>query len=72
MKPANNTLAKLFQKEMSRMEFKGQSPFEKDEAEILWNSLTARKQSLLPLGNSYIILYIFNGNMLFKHKIFVF
>ena len=61
-------MAKLFQTEMTRMEVIGHSPFEKDEAEFLRDSLTARKRSLLPIGNSYIILYILNANMVFKHK----
>ena len=56
-------MAKLFQTEMTIMEVFGISPFEKDEAEFLRDSSTARKSSLLPIGNSYIIFYIFNGNM---------
>ena len=43
---------------------------QKDEAEFLRVSLTAKKQSLLPIGNLHIILCIFNGNMIFKHKFF--
>ena len=30
--------------------------------------MTARKQSLLPKGSNYIILYTFNINKFFKHK----
>ena len=40
---------------------------QKDEAEFLRISLTAKKQSLLPIGYLHIILCIFNGNMIFKH-----
>ena len=72
MNPANNTMAKLFQTEITKLEVKGHSPFKQDEAEFLRDASTARKRSLLPIGISYIILYILNGNMLFKHKIFVF
>ena len=44
-----------------------QSPFKKDEAEFLRDSLTARKRSLLPIGNFYTILCIFIGKMVSKH-----
>ena len=62
-------MARLFQTEKSRMKNSGQQPArQKDEAEFLRVSLTAKKQSLLPIGNLHIILCIFNGNMIFKHK----
>ena len=72
MNPSNNTMARPFQTEMTRMKVKGHSPFKKEEAENLWNSLTVWKRSILPEGNNYIILHIFNLNMLFKHKQIVF
>jgi len=61
-------MAKLFQSEMTKMMVKGQSSFDKEEAEDVQISLTARKRSLLPKGSNYIILHIFNLNMLTKHK----
>ena len=66
-------MARLFQTEKSRMKNSGQQPArQKDEAEFLRVSLTAKKQSLLPIGNLHIILCIFNGNMIFKHIFFFF
>ena len=51
------------------MKNSGQQPArQKDETEFLRVYLTAKKQSLLPIGNLHIILCIFNGNMIFKHK----
>ena len=51
--PAHNRMAKLFQTEKQKMA-------ESDKAEILQKSnTTARKQSLLPIGNLIITLYIF-------------
>ena len=62
-------MARLFQTEKSRMKILGQQPsFQTDEAEFLRDSLTVKKQSLLPTGNLHIILCIFNGNMISKHK----
>ena len=58
-------MARLFQTE--KMGVLGQSLFKKDEAEFLRDSLTARKRSLLPIGNLCIILCIFIGNMVSKH-----
>ena len=50
------------------MKNSGQQPArQKDEAEFLRVSLTAKKQSLLPIGNLHIILCIFNRNMISKH-----
>ena len=69
---SSNTMAKLFQSEMTKMMAKGQSSFDNEEAENLWISSTARKRSLLPKGSNYIILHIFNLNILFKHKKLVF
>ena len=60
-------MARLFQTEKSRMGVLGQSLFKKDEAEFLRDSLTARKRSLLPIGNLYTILCIFIGKMVSKH-----
>ena len=66
-------MARCFQTEKSRIGVLGQSLFNTEEAEFLGDSLTARKWSLFPIGNFYIILCIFNGNMISKHKIiFVF
>ena len=51
--PANNRMAKLFQTEKFKMA-------ESDNAEILQKSnTTARKRSLLLIGNLFITLYIF-------------
>ena len=61
-------MTKLFQSEMTRMMVKGQSPSNKEAAEYLWISSTGRKRSLLPKGSNYIILHIFNLNMLFNTK----
>ena len=59
---------KLFKTEMTKMLVKRQLSSNEEEAEDLRISLTARKQSLLPQGSIYIILYVFNINMFFKHK----
>ena len=69
---SSNTMAKLFQSEMTKMMVKGQPSFDKEEAEDLRYSLTARKLSLLPKGSNYIILDMFNLNILFKHRKIVF
>ena len=61
-------MAKLFQSEMTKMMVKGQASFHTEEAEDLCIASTASKWSLLPKGSNYIILHIFNLNMLFKHK----
>ena len=61
-------MAKNFESEMTKMKVKGQTSFDKEEAEDLRYSSTARKRSLLPKGSNYIILHIFNFNMLIKHK----
>ena len=53
---------------MTKMMVKGQLSSNKEEAEDLWISSTARKQSLLPKGRNYIILNIFNLNMLLNTK----
>ena len=65
-------MAKLFQTEMTRMKAMGQPTLNQEEAKGLRSSSTARKRSLLPKGSNYIILHIFNLNMLFKHKKIVF
>ena len=62
---SSNTMAKLFQSEMTKMMVKGQPSFDKEEAEDLRYSLTARKRSLLPKGSNHIILHVFNLNMCF-------
>ena len=55
--PANNRMAKLFQTEKLKMA-------ESDKAEILQKSTTtARKQSLLPIGNLFITLLHIRSNM---------
>ena len=55
--PANNRMAKLFQTEKLKMA-------ESDKAEILQKSTTtARKQSLLPIGNLFITLLHIRLNM---------
>ena len=51
---------------------KGQLSTTEEEAENLQVSSTARKRSLFPKGDNYIILHIFNLNMVLKHKHFVF
>ena len=61
-------MARLFQTEKSRMGVLSQSISKKDEAEFLRDSLTIRTRSLLPIGNLNIILCIFNGKMMSKHK----
>ena len=51
--PANNRMAKLFQTEKLKMA-------ESDKAEIMQKTTTtARKQSLLPIGNLSSLFYIF-------------
>ena len=56
---SSNTMAKLFQAEMTKMKVKGQPSFAKEEAENLRYSSTARKRSLLPKGSNHIILTYF-------------
>ena len=59
---------KLFKTEMTNMLVKRQLSSDEEEAEGLRISLTARKQSLLPQGSMYIILYIFHINMFLNTK----
>ena len=68
---ASNTMNKLFKTEMTKMFVKKQLSSNEEEAEDLWISSTARKQSLQPQGSNYIILYIFNLNMFLNTKKYV-
>ena len=66
----NNTQhsGQTFQTEKSRM---GQYSRKKDKAEFLQKSMTVRKRSMLPKGNLYISLHIFNGICLYNTQLFL-
>ena len=67
---SSNTMAKLFQIEMTKMKVKNQPSFAKEEAENLrYSSTMARKQSLLPKGCNYIILQSLTKTMKTMMKI---